>query len=213
MWTIKSHGNESHSATIFQKNVGAGAIFELSRMLNTMRAEWQGEKYLSFNPGIIVGGTKMTYDSKTAQATAFGKENVVSKTALAKGDIRFIDVDQENAMKKKMLKLASQHLPETESHVSFLQGIPAMPPTSNNKQLLQIYSDVSVDLNYGQIKPLDPGIRGAGDISHVAAIVPANLSGLGPLGIGSHSVIEAMYIDSIPMQTQRAAVLIYRLTH
>src|SRR5690606_28870563 len=37
LWAVNVKGNESHSATIFQKNVGDGAIFEVSRILNTMR--------------------------------------------------------------------------------------------------------------------------------------------------------------------------------
>ena len=211
MWTITSSGNQSHSATIFQSNVGAGAIFELARMLNTMRTDNQNEKYLSFNPGRILGGTTVTEDAKSARGNAFGKENVVAKTALARGDIRFIDTQQENTFKEKLLAIAKQHLPGTQSQVAFQQGIPAMPPTENNRRLLQQYSDVSTDLNMGAIKALDSGVRGAGDISFVASVVPASLSGLGPLGVGSHTTIEGMYVDSLSMQTQRLAILIYRL--
>jgi glutamate carboxypeptidase len=78
---------------------------------------------------------------------------------------------------------------------------------------LEKYSRVSNDLGYGLIRPLDPGVRGAGDISHIASIVPANLAGLGALGTGAHSTKETLNIDSLSIQTQRAALLIYRLTH
>lgn len=212
MWTVESTGNESHSATIFQKDVGDGAIFELSRFLNTMRTDLEGEKYLSFNPGLIIGGTHIQYDQKTTQGTAFGKENVVSKTGLAKGDVRFINDEQKEAFKEKLQKLAKQSLPGTHSNVTFQDGIPAMQPTDNNKQLLEQYSAISVDLGLGAVKALDPGLRGAGDISYVASIVPANLAGLGPVGSGTHSVIERIEFDSLPVQTSRAAIFIYRLT-
>jgi glutamate carboxypeptidase len=63
------------------------------------------------------------------------------------------------------------------------------------------------------VKPLDPGSRGAGDISHIASIVFAALAGLGPAGTGAHSVNETLDVNSLPIQTQRTAILIYRLTH
>lgn len=212
-WTIESHGNESHSATIFQKDVGDGAIFELSRILTTMRTQLKDEKYLSFNPGIITGGTKINYNDKTSEASSFGKQNVVSKIALAKGDFRFINPEQQKSFKIKLSAIVEQHLPGTQSTIHFEEGIPAMSATENNSKLLEKYSEVSIDLNYGLVTPFDAGQRGAGDISYVASIVPANLSGLGPIGFGTHSVIESIELSSLPIQTERAAILIYRLTH
>lgn len=212
-WFINVHGNESHSATIFQKDVGAGAIFELSRILNTMRTRLAGGKNLTFNPGMVVGGTTVNYDEKTTQATVFGKSNVVSKIAMAKGDYRFLNPQQKHSFAMKVTEIVKQHLPGTTSDVTFKDGIPAMQPTARNKKLLTIYSGVSVDLGMGKVKPFDPALRGAGDISYVCSIVPANLAGLGPMGWGTHSVIEAIEISSLPIQTQRAALLIYRLTH
>jgi glutamate carboxypeptidase len=56
-------------------------------------------------------------------------------------------------------------------------------------------------------------MRGAGDVSHIASIVSATLAGLGALGTGAHSTKETLNIDLLPIQTQRAGLLIYRLTH
>lgn len=211
-WTIKSFGNESHSATIFLPGVGDGAIFEIARMLNSMRAELKGEKYLSFNPGLIIGGNTISDNENLSKGMAFGKENVVSKTALARGDFRFVSEEQKKIFKEKLIQLAKQSLPGTSSVVTFEDGIPAMLPTANNLKLLEKYSKVSIDLDQGAVKPLDSGIRGAGDISYVAGIIPANLAGLGPLGLGTHSGSESIQLNSLPIQTQRAAILIYRLT-
>lgn len=212
-WIAESHGNESHSATIFQKEVGDGAIFELSRILNTMRVQLENEKYLTFNPGIILAGTNIHLDNKTAIGTAFGKQNVVARIALVKGDLRYISNEQKEAAKNKIIAIVKQSLPGTQSSIVFQDGIPAMSPTMNNMKLLDAYSQVSSDLGFGPVKPFDPGQRGAGDISYVASIVPSNLSGLGPIGFGTHSVIETLDLSSLPIQTQRAAILIYRLTH
>lgn len=211
-WTVESHGNESHSATIFQKGVGAGAIFELARILNTMRSTLAGEKDITFNPGLVLAGTEIRYDKTKAAGNAFGKENVVAKIAMAKGDLRFLTLGQKQSLEAKMISIVKAHLPFTHSSIAFVDGIPPMQPTQNNLDLLKQYSEASQLLGLGEVKAMDAGLRGAGDISYVASIVPANLAGLGPIGIGTHSVIEAVELKSLQVQTQRAALLIYRLT-
>lgn len=212
-WMLEAQGNEAHSSEIFQKSSGYGAIFELTRILNTMLAQLSGEKYLSFSPGLIFGGTTINYDKSNSQGTAFGKGNVIAKAAMTKGDLRFLTAEQKFDAEKRILTIVKKHLPGTTASINFQDGIPAMPPSSSNLELLEKYSRVSNDLEYGPIKPLDPGVRGAGDISHIASIVSANLAGLGALGTGAHSTNETLDIGSLPVQTQRAALLIYRLTH
>ena len=212
-WILATQGNEAHSSEIFQKSAGYGAIFELTRILNAMLTQLSGEKYLSFSPGLIFGGTTINYDKNKSQGSVFGKGNVIARTAMTKGDLRFLTVHQKLDAEKRILAIVKNHLPGTSASINFQDGIPAMPPSSSNLDLLKKYSRVSSDLEYGAIKPLDPGARGAGDISHIASIVSSNLAGLGALGTGAHSTKETLNIDSIPIQTQRAALLIYRLTH
>jgi glutamate carboxypeptidase len=211
-WAIITHGNESHSATIFQKEVGDGAIFEMARILNAMRTGFAKVQYLTFNPGMALGGTTLSYDDRTSQGTVFGKTNVVAKVAAVKGDYRFLTSAQKKTFEDKLTLIVQKHLPGTKSSLVFQDGIPAMQPTASNMALLKKYSAASDDLGLGKIKPLDPGLRGAGDISHVAALMQANLAGLGPMGFGSHSVMETIELRTLPIQTERAAVLIYRLT-
>jgi glutamate carboxypeptidase len=212
-WILETRGNEAHSSEIFQKSAGYGAIFELTRILNTLLTQLSGEKYLSFSPGLILGGTTIDYDKKHSQGMAFGKGNVIARTTMTRGDLRFLTNDQKLKAEKQMLIAVKRHLPGTTASINFQDGIPAMPPSANNLALLKTYSRASHDLGYGPIKPLDPGARGAGDISHIASIVSANLAGLGALGTGAHSTKETLDINSLAKQTQRAALLIYRLTH
>jgi glutamate carboxypeptidase len=212
-WMLQTQGNESHSSEIFQKSAGYGAIFELTRILNTMRTQLSGEKYLSFSPGLIVGGTFVEYDKNNSQGKAFGKGNVIARSAIAKGDLRYLTNEQKLEAEKLIAAIVKNHLSGTAASINFQDGIPAMPPTRGNLELLEKYSRASIDLEYGSIKPLDPRIRGASDISHIASIVPASLAGLGALGTGAHSTKETLDVRSLPIQTQRAAVLIYRLTH
>ncbi|KTD27987.1 M20/M25/M40 family metallo-hydrolase [Legionella maceachernii] len=210
-WTITTQGNETHSSAIFQKTAGDGAIFELSRILNTMRTRLSDEKYLSFNPGLILAGTQVNAPKKT-EGNAFGKINVIAKTAYATGDLRFLTKEQKQKAEKKIASIVNQHLPGTSASIHFQDGIPPMPPSSANLNLLQQYSEISDSLGHGKIKSLNPGVRGAGDISYVSSLVRGNLAGLGPIGTGAHSTKEKLDIHSLPIQTQRAALLIYRLT-
>jgi glutamate carboxypeptidase len=211
-WTVKVEGNAAHSATIFQSEVGAGAIFELARILNDLRLTLSHERYVSFNPGIILGGTNVNYDAPTSQGTAFGKQNVIAKTAFVTGDFRYISAQQKKAIESKMQAVVRQHLSGTKATITFQSGIPAMQPTAGNLKLLKKYSQVSADLGFGTVEPLDASTRGAGDISYVAERVSANLAGLGPSGLGSHTLNEQVDLNSITVQTERAALLIYRLT-
>ncbi|MCW8399866.1 M20/M25/M40 family metallo-hydrolase [Legionella sp. PATHC038] len=210
-WTLEAHGNEAHSSEIFQKKAGYGAVFELARILNTMRSKLSSERFLSFSPGLILGGTT-TNNKNNFQGDAFGKGNVIAKIALANGDLRFITEDQKNDAEKKITDIVADHLPGTSASIKFEDGIPSMPPTEANEALLRQYSQVSEDLGQGMILPLDPGTRGAGDISHIASLVDGALAGLGPVGTGAHSAEETLNIPSLTTQTQRAALLLYRLS-
>src|SRR4029079_10252044 len=87
---------------------------------------------------------------------------------------------------------------------------PPMAPTKGNYALLQVLDDASRDLGQGPVPALDPGERGAGDISFVSFI--DGLDGLGAKGQGSHTPAETVDLASLPKLVERTAILIYRLT-
>ncbi len=87
-----------------------------------------------------------------------------------------------------------------------------MPPTEENYRLLRLYSSVSEGLGLGPVLAFDPAQRGAADISFVASLMEAGMDGLGVYGSGAHTVEETVDLASLPRQTKRAAILIYRLT-
>lgn len=110
-----------------------------------------------------------------------------------------------------MIAIVSQHLPHTSATITFEDGIPAMPPKDGNYQLLSILSQASIDMGLGEVKPWDPGLRGAGDISYVAPFV-SGLDGLGANGAGAHSLSETVDLRTFKDLTKRTALFIYRLT-
>ena len=207
-WQLKVTGKRAHSSAVFTPNVGAGAIYEASRILNDFY-EQLPEKYLTFNPGVIVGGSTAELESSVGKAS--GKTNVVAETVMVNGDLRFISEEQKEQVRKKMTAIVAKHLPLTDATITFEDGIPSMPPTDGNYKLLTELSKVSVDLGMGEVKPWDPGMRGAGDISYVAPFI-SGIDGLGAMGRGAHSLSETIDLRTFNDLTKRAAILIYRLT-
>jgi glutamate carboxypeptidase len=204
-------GVQSHSSQIFSNVVGAGAIFEISRILAEFYDQLTGEELLTFNVGAITGGTVVEYDAEQNRGSAFGKTNVVPNTAIAQGGIRTITQEQLERTRDAMRPIVDQHLPQTNAIISFTEGYPPMSPTDGNKDLQERFSAINVDLGRDPMPALDPGRRGAADISFVAPYTDA-LAGLGALGEGGHTPHESLELDSMALATKRAAIMIYRLS-
>lgn len=209
-WKVEVTGKRAHSSGIFNERIGAGAIFEMSRILNEFYNEVRGEKYLTFNPGVLLGGTFLELDDMTSKGDAFGKSNVVAQTAVVKGGLRFISEEQKENARAKMREIVLNNLPQTSAEISFIDSYPAMGPTQGNQDLLNVLSDVSLDLGYGEVLGYDPSKRGAADVSFVAEYVDC-LDGLGTMGSGAHTPQETVNLKTIEALTKRAAILIYRL--
>lgn len=187
-----------------------GQIFGIAKILANFYDKLP-EKLLTFNPGLIVGGSEIEFGEKSFEANVSGKNNVIAERAIAKGDIRAISIEQREKAKKKMLALTNKSIKGTKANIVFKDSYPPMAPTKDNKEILKVLSEVSVDLGYGKVKALDPGRRGAADTSFVAPYI-ACIDGLGLLGNGAHSLEEKVDLASIPKVTKRTAMLILRLS-
>lgn len=211
-WKLEVKGKQAHSSGIFSENTGAGAIFEAARILNAFYTEVKGEELLTFNPGIVLGGTEVTYDPAQSKGTAFGKTNVVAGDVLVYGGLRFISEEQKEETRNKMRRISQDNLPGTSATITFTDSYPAMKPTEGNRALLEVLDEVSRDLGYGEVKAYDPGKRGAADISFIAQYVDG-LDGLGVMGSGAHSPVETIDLSTFIPLTERAALLINRLSN
>ena len=209
-WKIEVTGKRAHSSGVFNERVGAGAIFEMSRILNEFYNNVRGEEYLTFNPGVILGGTEVDFEEVLSKGTAFGKSNVVPQTAVVTGGLRFITEGQKERARAKMQEIVANNLPHTSATITFTDSYPAMPPTEGNLKLLEALNNVSLDLGQGEVKAYDPGKRGAADISFVASYVDC-LGGLGAMGSGAHTPQETINLKTFKAITERTAILIYRL--
>jgi glutamate carboxypeptidase len=210
-WTLTVRGRTAHSSGVFSEGTGSGAIFEASRILTAFHEELRGEQYLTFNPGTIVGGTDVQWDASQSRGSAFGKTNVVAQSAIVTGDIRTITDEQLRRTQERMRAIVARHLPQTQAEIEFHEGYPSMPPTEGNHAILALLNTVNRDLGTPPMEALDPGRRGAADVSFVAPYVDA-LAGLGANGSGAHAPGERIDLQTLPLQVKRAALLIYRLT-
>jgi glutamate carboxypeptidase len=209
-WHLETTGKSGHSSLIFGDKLGDGAIYELARIVEAFRTQLR-EPGLTYSVGLVLGGGTAVMDAAKTSGTASGKANIVASTALANGDLRTLNEEQTARVKAKMEAIVAQHLPLTDAKISFDEAYPSMAVTPASEALLAKLQAVNATLGYGVEEVTDPASGGAGDIAFVAPYVPG-LVGVGAMGTGAHAVGEVVYLDSIPKQAKRMALLMYRLS-
>ncbi|MGZ9114238.1 MAG: M20/M25/M40 family metallo-hydrolase, partial [Brevundimonas sp.] len=78
-WTLTATGRTGHSSGVFNDTLGYGAIYEMARILDGFRRELP-EPNLTYNVGVIAGGTPAAIDAEGFSVTASGKTNIVAST-------------------------------------------------------------------------------------------------------------------------------------
>lgn len=210
-WTLTTTGRTGHSSGVFNDSLGYGAIYEMARILDGFRRELP-EPNLTYNVGVIAGGTPAAIDEQGFSVTASGKTNIVASTAIARGDLRTLTREQDERVRNRMQGIVAAHLPRTGAELVFgADGYPPMAPTEGNRALLARLNAVNRDLGLPEMAEYDPARRGAADSGFVAADVDT-LGGLGVAGGEAHAEGEWADLDSLVRQSQRAAVLISRLS-
>jgi glutamate carboxypeptidase len=210
-WKLTTAGIPAHSSQIFRDDIGAGAVYEASRILNSFRERLSAEQYLTFNPGLAVGGSVAVVDSTWTTGTAAGKTNVVAQTMTVTGDIRAISPEQLATAQSTMRDIVKANLPKTTAEIWFDEGYPPMAPTEGNRTLLARYDEVSRALGFFSVQAVDPSRAGAADVAFVTGIVPMIIDGVGLSGHDDHSDKETADLRMLPVQTKRLAVLLARL--
>ena len=210
-WHIEATGLSGHSSQIFGDRLGYGAIYELTRILDAFRNQLP-EEGLTYNVGLILGGATAEINHDNTGGAATGKANVIAPTAIATGDLRTLNDEQTKRIEAKMQAIVAAHLPKTGATITFNESYPAMARTPAGEKLLSEWNEISVALGLGPVGEGGPMTRGAGDISFTAPYIPG-LVGVGILGEGYHAEGETAYLDSLPKQAKRNAILMERLTH
>lgn len=202
-------GRQGHSQGVFGA-AGFGAVYEAARILDGFRQQVV-EPGLTFNPGVILGGTDVALDEANARGTAAGKTNVIANTVVVRGDLRYLDYAQRDRAHARMRAIVARSLPGASASIVFRDSYPPMAVTPGNLALLAQYSQASSDAGLGAVGAVPPEARGAGDIQFVAPLIDS-LDGLGASGGAAHSPNERVDLTSLERSAIRAALLIYRLT-
>ena len=209
-WKLIVSGKRAHSSVVFSEEVGAGAIFETGRILNGFYEEVRGEHGLTFNPGLMAGGTFVEEGDDGASMDSFGRTNVVAQKVIVKGGLRFLNEEQKQRAREIMRSVVNKHLPVTNAEILFEDSYPAMAATETNRAEMNKLSDVSVALGMKPLAAYDPTKRGAADVSFVAPHV-SSLDALGAWGGNSHTPDEWLDLNSLKLSTKRTAIYLYRL--
>jgi len=209
-WVLRVSGTRAHSSQIFKPEFGAGAIYEAAR--TSFRTELSSMENLTFNPGLIVGGTDVEYDAAGNRGTAFGKSNVISGSVTVTGDLRATSPQQWQEATQKMRDIVAAHLPMTDATIEFGEGYPPMAPSAGNYALLEMFNQVSQELGFGEVRAVNPRNAGAADISFVAGDVKMAMDGVGLMGSGGHTLDEVADLRTLSIQTKRVALLLQRLS-
>jgi glutamate carboxypeptidase len=213
-WTLRVTAKTGHSSQIFRQELGFGANYELARILDGFRRKLAGEAHLTFNPSLILGGTAAELDEVLSRGSASGKTNVIAATAVAMGDLRTLSKEQlQHARDTMKAVVADGPLAQTAAVLTFDDGYPSLPPTEGNARLLAEYDRASRDVGAGPVAAVSPDRAGAADVSFIAGQVPNILDGIGLMGHDDHSPAETADLTTLPSQTRRAAILLYRLSH
>ncbi|MBT7950751.1 MAG: M20/M25/M40 family metallo-hydrolase [Gammaproteobacteria bacterium] len=211
-WTLNVTGKPAHSSQIFRDDIGYGAIFEASRILDQFRTKLSTIPNLTFNPGLIVGGTDIAQTETVSHWSAFGKSNVIAQSVMVSGGIRAVSPEQLVMARQEMQSIVTANLTHTKATLVFSDGYPPMAPTEENKKLLSMYNIISLELGFGEVVAVDPRRAGAADISFTAEHVDMAMDGLGLMGEGGHTDEEIADMNTFTQQMKRSALLIYRLS-
>ncbi len=210
-WKLETSGKQAHSSGVFSEGAGYGAIYEAARILTSFYEQLAGEQYLTFNPGQFIGGSDVAYNAISGKGEALGKTNIIAREALVTGDLRFLGESQKENARSRMKEIVSQHLEQTNAAITFTDGIPSMVPSEGNLRLAEELNRLSQKMGYGEVKPGDPGSRGAGDISYVAEFMDC-LDGLGASGKGAHAPGETLNLKEYPDLIKRSTLFLYLLS-
>lgn len=210
-WRVEVKAKTAHSSNIFSDDVGAGAIYEIARILNGFYSELRGDEYVTFNPGLVAGSTQLEFQAEPLHAEVSGKDNIIAPIAVATGDLRTLTLEQREQTKERMRKIVAAHLPHVSATIEFSDGYPPMAPAPGHRQLLSLYDQVSRDLGYGPVVAVNPRRAGAADIAFASDHVDMAIDALGLLGGRAHTADEFADLRTFQIQAQRLAVLLSRL--
>ena len=115
----------------------AGRCTKPPRILAAFEDSLSRERYLTVNPGAIVGGTSLTFDSEQSRGTAFGKNNVIAEEPPSSpATCARCRSSSAEAAKATMRRIVASARPHARASIAFTDGYPPLAPLRGNQRLL-----------------------------------------------------------------------------
>jgi glutamate carboxypeptidase len=184
-----AHGSVGHAD-------GKNAILEAAMLVQRIEAMSDPERGITFNCGVIEGGTHA---------------NVVAATAILEVDARCDRAQDVGWIETSLAELASTSLRGCAIAVSGQMGRPAWPESFDTLQLYDIWLEAADDLGLGSIELTHAG--GGSDANNLHGQGLAVLDGLGPVGGGYHTQDEWVDLSTISERASMSALAILMWLH
>ena len=153
----------------FSEEVGAGAVFEAARILDAFRTKLAGQAHLTFNPGVLLGGTAVDFN-KTAGARHRLRQDERRRRARdggrrpARAHARSVRSGEEDDGRPSSPSRCRARRPRSCSTKAIRRSRRRRATT----ELLALYDTVSRSLGLGAVEAVSPDKAGAADVSFVA---------------------------------------------
>jgi glutamate carboxypeptidase len=177
------HGRSAHAG--LEPERGVNAILELSRQLLNIETLADKMRGITFNPGIIRGGTR---------------GNVIPAEASATVDVRILRAQDQAWVERKLRSLR----PYDKRAKLEVNGGFNRPPLERSKAVAALFERARELAESLGIELTEATVGGGSDGNFTAALGVPTLDGLGAVGEGAHAEHENIVIAELP---RRAALL------
>jgi glutamate carboxypeptidase len=188
---ISVRGRAAHAGLEPEK--GISAILELSRQLIASERLADYKRGITFNPGIIRGGTR---------------GNVIPEHASATIDVRILRLADQALVMRKLRSLKPFH-PEAKVEVT---GSFNRPPLERSAPVAALFARAKRLATPLGIQLSEAAVGGGSDGNFTAALGTPTLDGLGAVGSGAHASDEHIIISECVRRTALLAHLIRDLS-
>ncbi len=174
---------------------GRNAIEEIAHKLLAVQRLTDWDKGISFNVGVIQGGTTST---------------TVPEEATIYIDVRYKDPDDYAWIMKSVEEIAAKtYIEGTTTTVRYMEGIKPMKTTEGVKQLFEVVKAASAECGF--VEPYAKFVGGASDSAYsVLAGVPT-VCAMGVKGARNHSPEEHAIVDTLFERAKLLAACILKL--
>ncbi|MHC1717990.1 MAG: M20 family metallopeptidase [Acidaminococcaceae bacterium] len=190
---VTVHGLAAHAGNEPEK--GRNAILEMAHKVIGIQALTDWEKGITYNVGIIKGGTVM---------------NAVPDCAYVEVDVRYIDPAHIELIKESVNKVVHEtHVEGTTTEVSFEIGFQPMQTTEGVKELFALMKGVAEREGFGELK--EKFVGGGADSAYAVIAGVPTLCAVGVMGGRNHSPEEFAVVETLFTRAKLLAATILEL--